>query len=78
MSPSRSKSLALFICGSLTPNLHENYGDYTQVYTAFFRSALPKRLDFTFDSYDVVRKMEYPSEDLLDSYDGIVLTGSGN
>jgi hypothetical protein len=74
---SHSKSLALFICGSLTPNLQETYGDYTDVFTKFFRSALPKKIDFTLDPYDV-QKMEYPPEDKLDSYDGIVLTGSGN
>lgn len=70
--------LALLICGSLTPNLQEEYGDYTAVFSNFFRSALPKKIDFTLDSYDVVQKMEYPQEDKLDSYDGIVLTGSGN
>jgi hypothetical protein len=73
-----SKSLALLICGSFTPNLQEKYGDYTRVFTNFFRSAQPKKIDFTLDSYDVVQKMEYPPEDKLDSYDGIVLTGSGN
>lgn len=70
------KSLALLVCGSLTPNLHETYGDYTNVFHNFFRSALPKNIHFKLDPYDV-QKMEYPPEDMLDSYDGIVLTGSG-
>ncbi|KAF8234514.1 class I glutamine amidotransferase-like protein [Tricholoma matsutake] len=38
-------------------------------------SALPKNIHFKLDPYDV-QKMEYPPEDMLDSYDGIVLTGS--
>ena len=72
------KSLALLICGSLIPSLHDKYGGYTDVFTTFFRSASRKELDFKLDPYDVVQKMTYPSDDLLDSYDGIVLTGSGN
>ena len=74
---STSKSLALLICGSLTPSLHEQYGDYAEVFRNFFESALPRKTEFTLDPYDV-QKFEYPPEDKLNSYDGIVLTGSGN
>lgn len=72
-----SKSLALLICGSLSANLIEQYGDYSQVFGTFFRSSLPTNADFTLDAYDVFDKMEYPPEDKLAKYDGIVLTGSG-
>jgi hypothetical protein len=75
MSP--PKSLALLVCGSLTPNLQDKYGGYTNVYTNFFRTALPKKVDFKLDPYDV-QSMEYPPEDIVDSYDGLVLTGSRN
>lgn len=74
---STSKSLALLICGSLTPSLHEQYGSYTEIFHEFFESALPRKTVFTLDPYDV-QKFEYPSEDKLNSYDGIVMTGSGN
>lgn len=74
---SSSKSLALLICGGLSDNLLEKYGDYAQVFGTFFRNSLPKDIDFTLDPYDVVDKMEYPPEDELSKYDGIVLTGSG-
>ncbi|KAF9465868.1 class I glutamine amidotransferase-like protein [Collybia nuda] len=71
-----TKSLALLICGSLTANLIEKYGDYSQVFGTFFRNSLPENTDFTLDAYDVFNKMEYPSEEKLGQYDGIVLTGS--
>jgi hypothetical protein len=74
---SSSKSLALLICGSLSANLLEEYGDYSRVFGSFFRNSLPKAVDFILDPYDVAQKMEYPSEDQLAKYDGIVLTGSG-
>lgn len=72
---SASKSLALLICGGLSSNLLDQYGDYTVVFGKFLRSALPD-VDFTLDPYDV-REMEYPSEETIDSYDGVLLTGSG-
>jgi len=70
-----SKSLALLICGSLSPILHEQYGDYDAVFETFFRNSLPNDTKFTLDPYDV-QKMEYPPEESIDKYDAIVLTGS--
>jgi hypothetical protein len=34
--------------------------------------------DFTLDPYDVRYAKEYPQTGDLDTYDGIVITGSGN
>lgn len=74
-----SKSLALLDCGRLPDTLYEEYGPYGDVFTRFFRASLPKGApDFILDSFDVVHKMEYPSDDKIDGYDAIVLTGSGN
>jgi len=69
------KKIALLISGNLPENLRGTYGDYGVVFTEFLRSSLPKDVEFTLDPYDVV-KMEYPSDDQLDSYDGILYTGS--
>lgn len=71
-----SKSLALLVCGSLSANLLAEYGDYSQVFGTFFRSSIPANADFTLDAYNVF-EMDYPPEDKLAKYDGIVLTGSG-
>lgn len=71
-------SLALLICGSLTGKLYAEHGDYSVVFTRFFQSSLPSgsNADFILDPY-YVQKMEYPSDDQVDTYDAIVLTGSG-
>ncbi|GLB41054.1 putative class I glutamine amidotransferase-like protein [Lyophyllum shimeji] len=70
------KKIALLISGSLPENLQATYGDYGAVFKDFLRRSLPKDdVGFTLDPYDVV-KLEYPSDDQLDSYDGIMYTGS--
>jgi len=70
------KKIALLICGTLPEHIRGTYGDYTVVFTEFLRRSLPQDIEFTLDPYDVVSKMEYPSDDQLDSYDGIMYTGS--
>lgn len=74
---STPKKLALLVSGSLVGNLKDIYGDYSEVFRTFLQRALPKDVKFVLDPYDVVFKMEYPPEDQIDSYDGIIMTGSG-
>ncbi|RDB26710.1 putative glutamine amidotransferase-like protein C13C5.04 [Hypsizygus marmoreus] len=77
MSKSSSPTkLALLVCGSLTGSLKDTYGDYTAVFGEFLQRALPKDVKFILDPYDVVFKMEYPPEDKIDTYEGIIYTGS--
>ncbi|KAF8066792.1 class I glutamine amidotransferase-like protein [Lyophyllum atratum] len=71
-----SKKIALLVSGNLPESTRATYGDYTVVFTEFLRRSLPKDVDFTLDPYDVVSNMEYPTDDQLDSYDGIMYTGS--
>ena len=75
MSP--SKKLALLVCGALPVPLLDIHGDYGRIFRRFLLKALPNDTSFTLDPYDVVYKMEYPAEDQIDSYDGILYTGSG-
>jgi len=72
-----SKKLALLVCGALPPPLLDIYGDYGRIYRQFLLNALPDDTPFTLDPYDVVYKMEYPADNQIDSYDGVIYTGSG-
>jgi len=47
------------------------------IFDRVFRTSLPDELsDFAFHTYDVRNAKEYPSTDILDTYDGIIITGS--
>ena len=72
-------SLALFICGSLPDTLRQDpeYDGYAEVFSRFLQKSISNDTVFTLHAYDVVEKREYPPADNLDSYDGIILTGSG-
>ncbi|PFH51639.1 hypothetical protein AMATHDRAFT_74819 [Amanita thiersii Skay4041] len=69
--------IALLSCGALPPPLDVSQGDYAQVFSRLFHTALPDQ-DFLLDAFDVVNAMEYPSDDSLDKYTAIVLTGSAS
>ena len=66
-----SMRLALFLCGALPSEL----GHYSGVFSAWLGKAYNKDA-FVFDSYDV-KTLQLPSDDDLDKYKAIVLTGSG-
>ena len=72
-------SFALFLCGTPPDTLRKDpeYDGYDKVFSRFFQSTLPINATFKLDAYDVVEKREYPTSHKLDSYDAIVLTGSG-
>ncbi|KAG5642261.1 hypothetical protein DXG03_003338 [Asterophora parasitica] len=74
-----SLRLALLVTGSPPEPVRAEYGDYSVIYTKWLRASLPQgsTATFTLDPYDVVHKMEYPSDAQLDGYyDGILYTGS--
>jgi len=70
----KTVKIALLICGSLTGKAYALNGDYYDIYSKFIRDSTPEGTTFSLDPYDVVHKMDYPSED---DYDCIMLTGSG-
>jgi len=71
----QTKSIALLVCGALPPGL----GDYHKVFSTFLQNSLPNAtIQFILDPYDVVHKMVYPPDDKIDSYDGILITGSAS
>jgi hypothetical protein len=71
--------LALLVCEVLGPELVENHGEYSMIFDRLFRASLPDGLsDYAMHPYDVRNAMEYPPVDTLDTYDGIIITGSGN
>jgi len=79
MIPGRNhKSLALIVCGTTSGKTLEENGDYVAIFQRFLQASAPTRAGFqyTVDPYDVFRKQEYPAEDKLDDYDGIIITGS--
>lgn len=72
--------LALLVCDTPKPEVLEKYGDYPHMFKEIFAKASQgKNVEITWDSFDVVRKQEYPDlRDLADNktYQGIVITGS--
>ncbi|KAK7052321.1 glutamine amidotransferase type-1 domain-containing protein [Favolaschia claudopus] len=77
-----SKSIALLACDTLMPSVVEEHGDYDVLFPILLHSA-GKQLGIDdiaskckLDYYDVVKKMEYPTDEQLDTYDGILITGS--
>lgn len=73
------KTLAVFICGPLPDSVEAVYGDNTNVFQKLLTSSLPRpdSAQLSLHPYDVVNKMEYPPEDQIGEYDGIILTGAG-
>ena len=78
--------LALLLCDTPMPAVQREYGDYAQIFKHLLRNALPASKSgsdgdapppFILDAFDVVHKMEYPKEEELETYDAVLLTGSG-
>jgi hypothetical protein len=70
--------LALLVCDIPIPAVIRDHGEYPMVFDRLLRTSLPGGLDdFSMDSYDVRYAMEYPMGGALDTYDGIIITGSG-
>ncbi|TFY80860.1 hypothetical protein EWM64_g3151 [Hericium alpestre] len=77
MSPAPAIRLALIVCDTPPPPIVRADGDYPHIFTTLLRASLPDGVtDFVLDTYDVKDKMEYPSDEALDTYRGIIITGS--
>jgi hypothetical protein len=75
----RTPRLALLVCDIPIPAVKKDHGEYPMIFDRVFRASLPDRFaDFALDPYDVRYAKEYPQVADLDSYDGIVITGSGD
>jgi hypothetical protein len=71
--------LALLVCDVPVPEVAKDYGEYPIIFDRLFRASLPDGLsDFAFHPYDVRNAKEYPSMDKVDTYDGVIITGSCN
>jgi hypothetical protein len=70
--------IALLTCDTPTPPVLKAHGDYHAIFSDLLTRSLPpcagKKI-YVLDNYDVVDKMEYPSDD--DVYDALLITGSG-
>ncbi len=70
--------LALLVCDIPISAVVRDYGEYPKIFERFFHASRPEGISaFTLDSYDVRYAMEYPKEDALGIYDGVVISGSG-
>jgi hypothetical protein len=75
----RIPHLALLVCDTPIPEVIKDHGEYPTIFGRLFRTSLPDGIaDFAMDPYDVRNAKEYPKMDILDTYDGIVITGSGD
>jgi hypothetical protein len=73
----RIPRLALLVCDIPIPEVRKDHGEYPMIFERLFRASLPDGYaDFALDPYDVRYAKEYPQMGLLDSYDGIVISGS--
>lgn len=74
--------IALLICDTPTLIIDE-FGDYNKIFNILLTQSLPDNLKqnpedvFIMDGYDVVNKRHYPTEEQLDEYACLLLTGSG-
>ncbi|CAE6444355.1 unnamed protein product [Rhizoctonia solani] len=78
-------NLALLICDTPLPAVQAEHGTYLDIFRTHLQKSLKYVLEskgeradsiqFTLDGYDVVHQA-YPDELKLETYDGIVLTGS--
>lgn len=86
LTMTRHFNLALLICDTPLPEVIKAHGTYLDIFRTHFQKSLHSLLQakhqdsdsvrFTLDGYDVVKET-YPSDEKLASYDGIVITGSG-
>ena len=73
----RVPRLALLVCDIPIPEVVKEHGEYPMIFGRLFRTSFPNGLaDFALDAYDVRNAKAYPQTDLLDTYDGIVISGS--
>ncbi|KAG7095176.1 hypothetical protein E1B28_005955 [Marasmius oreades] len=75
MTP-RVVRIALFLCDTPIPSVLSTHGDYTRIFQALLHQTRPADSEYLLDPYDVVNKMEYPTDSKLKEYDAIMLTGS--
>jgi hypothetical protein len=69
--------LALLVCDVPIPEVVKDHGEYPIIFDRLFRTSLPDGLfDFALHPYDVRSAKEYPPMDKLDTYDGVIITGS--
>ncbi|CAE6489221.1 unnamed protein product [Rhizoctonia solani] len=83
----RHLNLALLICDTPIPTVQAAHGTYLDIFRTHLQKSLESTLEsqaqaidsvqFTLDGYDVV-KQDYPDDAKLETYDGIVLTGSAS
>ncbi|CAK5274207.1 unnamed protein product [Mycena citricolor] len=77
-----SKSIALLICDTPMASVLSVHGDYHVFFTDLLHNAgMQAQIDdiqtkCRIDAYDVVHKMNYPTAEQLEQYDGIIITGS--
>jgi len=79
MVSTSTPQLALLVCDVPIPEVVKHHGEYPIIFDRLFRtSLLDGLLDFALDPYDVRNAKEYPPMDKLDTYDGVIITGSCN
>lgn len=72
--------LALLQCDTPVPAVKDEYGTYLDIFRALLTSSLERTrpgqaIEWSLDGYDVVLG-EYPTDDKVKEYDGILLSGS--
>jgi len=76
---SKSKSIALLVCDTPIGKVVSEHGDYHRIFTELLRKSSPETgsmdLSFKLDAYEV-RQLLYPSEEQIDTYDAVLITGS--
>jgi hypothetical protein len=84
MKKTTNKTIALFVCGPLADPVEELYGSdgisgNLQLFKDFLdrSNPWPGAVKAVLHPYDVFDKMDYPSEEKIGEYDGLILSGAG-
>ncbi|KAJ7595954.1 class I glutamine amidotransferase-like protein [Mycena floridula] len=76
---SHPKSIALLVCDTPIGDVVSDHGDYHAIFTTLLNKVVPYSdgtvPTFKLDAYEV-RDFVYPSEETIDTYDAVMLTGS--
>lgn len=73
--------LGLLICDTPKPNVLSVHGSYKEIFHSLLKNSLERtrpgeHVEWTLDGFDVVNQV-YPPPDDIDSYDGFLISGSG-
>ncbi|KIY43858.1 class I glutamine amidotransferase-like protein [Fistulina hepatica ATCC 64428] len=71
-------NIALMVTDTPSQPIRETHGDYHNIFSTWMKASAPdpKIAEPRLTAFDVVQAMEYPTDEALDTYKAIIITGS--